>query len=327
MTHRRGICTVRLTEQAIAILLCTQYTTASEAPIVTPQCPQDWDPRSDDVIRDPLAAYDGLRARCPMAWSGLLGWTLTDNAGIRAVLHDPETFSNSVSRHLSLPNGMDPPQHTLFRRLVERYFEPAEVAGLEPELDGIARELAEAARGAGNVDLVSAFCEPFAVRAQCAFLGWPRSVEAQLAEWARHNEAATREQDRQALAEIAAELDALVVALLDERRALGDDAPPDRTTRLLHEQVDGRPLTDAELVSILRNWTMGGSAPWRPPSASSAPSSPDTRRSRNGCAQTRPQSPTPSRRSCACTGRCSPIAAASPGTRPSPASRSPPGIA
>ncbi|PWG60923.1 cytochrome P450 [Spiribacter halobius] len=230
---------------------------ASEAPIVTPQCPQDWDPRSDDVIRDPLAAYDGLRARCPMAWSGLLGWTLTDNAGIRAVLQDPETFSNSVSRHLSVPNGMDPPQHTPFRRLVERYFEPAEVAGLEPELDGIARELAEAARGAGDVDLVSDFCEPFAVRAQCAFLGWPRSVEARLAEWARRNEAATREQDRQALAEIAAELDALVVALLDERRALGDDAPPDRTTRLLHEQVDGRRLTDAEIVSILRNWTMG----------------------------------------------------------------------
>ncbi|WP_229332570.1 cytochrome P450 [Spiribacter halobius] len=48
-----------------------------------------------------------------------------------------------------------------------------------------------------------------------------------------------------------------MVALLDERRALGDDAPPDRTTRLLHEQVDGRRLTDAEIVSILRNWTMG----------------------------------------------------------------------
>ncbi|UEX76626.1 cytochrome P450 [Sediminicurvatus halobius] len=145
-------------------------------------CPCNSDPRRAEVTRDPLAAYDGLRARCPVAGSGLLGWTLTDNAGIRAVLHDPETFSNSVSRHLSVPNGMDPPQHTPFRRLVERYFEPAEVAGLEPELDGIARELAEAARGAGDVDLVSAFCEPFAVRAQCAFLGWPRSVEARLAE-------------------------------------------------------------------------------------------------------------------------------------------------
>jgi len=229
----------------------------SETPIVSPQCPQDWDPRSDDVTRDPLAAYDGLRERCPVARSGLLGWTLTDNAGIRAVLHDPETFSNSVSRHLSVPNGMDPPEHTPFRRLIERYFEPAEVAGLAPELGGIARKLAQAARGAGDVDLVSAFCEPFAVRAQCAFLGWPRSVEARLADWARRNEAATREQDREALAAIAAELDALVVGLLDERRALGDDAPPDRTTRLLHEQVDGRPLTDAEIVSILRNWTMG----------------------------------------------------------------------
>jgi cytochrome P450 len=29
------------------------------------------------------------------------------------------------------------------------------------------------------------------------------------------------------------------------------------TTRLLRETVDGRPLTDAEVVSILRNWTAG----------------------------------------------------------------------
>ena len=33
--------------------------------------------------------------------------------------------------------------------------------------------------------------------------------------------------------------------------------PDDVTTRLLHEAVDGRPLTDDEVVSVLRNWTAG----------------------------------------------------------------------
>jgi cytochrome P450 len=37
----------------------------------------------------------------------------------------------------------------------------------------------------------------------------------------------------------------------------GAAAPADLTTRLLTEQVDGRPLTDDELVSLLRNWTVG----------------------------------------------------------------------
>ena len=41
------------------------------------------------------------------------------------------------------------------------------------------------------------------------------------------------------------------------RRDAGDAAPDDVTTRLLHETVDGRPLTDEEVVSILRNWTAG----------------------------------------------------------------------
>ena len=29
----------------------------------------DWDPRSEDVLRDQRAAYDGMRERCPVAWS------------------------------------------------------------------------------------------------------------------------------------------------------------------------------------------------------------------------------------------------------------------
>ncbi len=37
----------------------------------------------------------------------------------------------------------------------------------------------------------------------------------------------------------------------------GDDAPDDLTTRLLGERVWDRPMTDDELVSLLRNWTVG----------------------------------------------------------------------
>jgi cytochrome P450 len=44
---------------------------------------------------------------------------------------------------------------------------------------------------------------------------------------------------------------------LQARRNAGSDAPADLTMRLLSEEVDGRPLTDVELVSLLRNWTVG----------------------------------------------------------------------
>jgi len=37
------------------------------------------------------------------------------------VLGDHKTFSNAASNHLSIPNAMDPPEHTGYRYIIERY--------------------------------------------------------------------------------------------------------------------------------------------------------------------------------------------------------------
>ncbi|HZL06098.1 MAG TPA: cytochrome P450, partial [Coriobacteriia bacterium] len=37
--------------------------------------PSDWDPRSQAVLEDQIAAYDELRGRCPVAHSEFLGWS------------------------------------------------------------------------------------------------------------------------------------------------------------------------------------------------------------------------------------------------------------
>ena len=36
----------------------------------------DWDPMSDWVLEDQVAAYDEMRRRCPVAYSEALGWSL-----------------------------------------------------------------------------------------------------------------------------------------------------------------------------------------------------------------------------------------------------------
>ncbi|WP_250148364.1 cytochrome P450 family protein [Halomonas jincaotanensis] len=68
------------------------------------------------------------------------------------------------------------------------------------------------------------------------------------------------EQDRffrEALGELALEFDGVIRELLASRREAGDAAPDDVTTRIMNETVEGRALTDEEIVSILRNWTVG----------------------------------------------------------------------
>ncbi|WP_104178574.1 cytochrome P450 [Cryobacterium sp. Y50] len=69
--------------------------------------------------------------------------------------------------------------------------------------------------------------------------------------------AATLAQDQPAMAAIAVEFDGFIRALLVARRQAGDAAPDDLTIHLLSERVWDRPMTDNELVSLLRNWTVG----------------------------------------------------------------------
>jgi len=218
---------------------------------------QDWDPRSEAVQRDQRAAYDEMRQRCPVAYSNFLGWSLFRHEDILRVLNDPATFSNAVSRHLSVPDGMDPPEHTAFRRMIMPYFRPERVAAFEPPCRQIAATLVQALLGRDELEFIGDFANEFAVRSQSASLGWPPDLCTPLRLWTEKNRRATFAEDRAAMAEIAREFEGYAHELLQIRRTAADQASDDITSSLLRQQVQGRPLRDEEIVSVLRNWTVG----------------------------------------------------------------------
>ena len=217
----------------------------------------DWNPRDPSILDDPLAAYDRMRRACPVAWSDFQHWSLFRHADVMRVLHEPGTFSNAVSHHLSVPNGMDPPEHGRYRAIIEPYFSPDAMARFEPECRRIARELVQSLPEKGELDVVPPFAEDFALRIQCAFMGWRSDLHEPLREWLHRNLAATLAGDREAMAQVAVDFDSTIRSLLAERRKAGSEAPMDTTTTLMQETVNGRPLSDEELISILRNWTVG----------------------------------------------------------------------
>ncbi|MBD9375311.1 cytochrome P450 [Rhizobium sp. ARZ01] len=217
----------------------------------------DWDPRSGTVLSDQLRAYDHMRETCPVAHSDYLGWSLFKHEDVFNALMNHETFSNAVSRHPSVPNGMDPPQHTAYRRMIETYFTDARVDAFEPECRSIARELVASLPKAASTEFITEFAEPYAVRIQCAFLGWPASLHDPLRQWIRKNQKATLARDVEAMAAIALEFDGYIRRQLEERENLGPHAPDDITTSLIRQTINGRPLGHDEIVSMLRNWTVG----------------------------------------------------------------------
>lgn len=214
-----------------------------------------WDPRDADVQDDQLAAYDRMRQRCPVAHSDYLQWSVFRHADVMQVLQDPGTFGNAVSAHVSIPNGMDPPEHTPWRALVESYFVPERLAAFEPRARRIAREQAQALP-AGELDWMDGFAHETAVRLLCAYMEWGDELHQPLRDWMRRSQAATMGGDRSALVAVAFEFDGHIRGQLDLRRGEGP-LREDLIGRLMRESIDGRPITDAEIVSVLRNWTVG----------------------------------------------------------------------
>lgn len=220
----------------------------------------DWDVRSDEVQRNQLAAYDRLRESHGVARSEALGTSVLRHADVLAVVRDHARFSSVVSSHVAVPNGMDPPQHTIYRTLIDPYFAPERVAAMRPVYEAVAQALLAQARQAHTqapFDFIAECALPYAARTQCAFLGWPQALEGELAAWIAQHHQASLAQDRARLGELGLQFEALIDRMLDERSGTGDVAVRDATEALMHEVVDGQPLARGAIASILRNWTVG----------------------------------------------------------------------
>lgn len=217
----------------------------------------DWDVRSPEVQSDQLRAYDRMRAGCPVAHSEHLGWSVFRHADVEAVALDHATYSSRVSvAHPAVPNGYDPPDHDVYRTLVDRYFAAEDVAGYETAFRTIARELTDALPDHADVEFIDGFALDYALRTQQAWLHWPDYTRDALRAWVARNQRATLAGDRAAIDQVARDFDDTVRRVIADRRAQpGPD--DDATSRLLRETIDGEPLWEELIVSILRNWTVG----------------------------------------------------------------------
>jgi cytochrome P450 len=214
-----------------------------------------WEPLSEAALADQRATFDRMRAACPVARSPR-GVTAFRHRDVVAAANDPVTFSSAASGHRQVPNSLDPPEHTAFRAAIDPFFTPERMRELEPRVRACAHAIVAALPRDAVVDAIADVGYPFAVRAQAEWLGWQGAEDA-LLRWMAENHAATRSADRSRTAAAAAAFDEIVAAQVRHRRALGAAAPQDPTTELLHVRAGGALLSDADVVSILRNWTAG----------------------------------------------------------------------
>jgi cytochrome P450 len=150
-----------------------------------------WDPIDPALRDDPYPLWKRLRDEAPVWHNERYDfWVLSRFDDIVEASRDHETFSSNhgttleVMSRKPLDTGMiillDPPKHTLLRKLVSRAFTGRRVSSLEGRIREVAGELLEAQRGAGRFDYVQDFSAVLPPTIIAMMLGVPDSEIAPL---------------------------------------------------------------------------------------------------------------------------------------------------
>jgi cytochrome P450 len=151
-----------------------------------------WDPFSPELRDDPYPLWKRLRDEAPLYYNDRHDfWVLTRFHDIEQAHKDVETFSSShgttlesMSREPMTDTGLiialDPPRHTILRRLVSRAFTSRRVSLLEDRIRAVCADLLDPHVGAGSFDYVQDFSAILPPTIISALLGVPEQDQEKL---------------------------------------------------------------------------------------------------------------------------------------------------
>jgi cytochrome P450 len=245
-----------------------QSSTAARAPIpahVPPDRVFDF-----DVYNPPGAEHDFHLALKRLQddgypdifWSPCNGghWVAIRGKDIHKIFADYEHFSNTT---LTVPKSSappvplypifaDPPQHTLYRALINPSFSPKAVAALETKARALAVRLIEELKPQGRCDFVADFAQHLPIEVFMSIVDVPGTDRKQLLEWA---DGMVRPKQPGDVHVTIGKIFAYAGQKIAERRA---NPGEDLITKLTRAEVNGRPLTDEEIVGMVSLILIGG---------------------------------------------------------------------
>ncbi len=216
-----------------------------------------------------------LRATGPVAEIASEMRYVTRHAECLEVLRDATSFSNAsglkapgvvIEPEDRLLGELDPPRHTLVRRVMVTALTPSVVRRAEEFMADAARRLLAALPLAGAADLVAGYTVPLPNRITVHLLGLPPEDSDQLAAWAKELmesgfPATNRSHRGEGFAAAFPDFAGYIDARIDERTAeLARGEHPDGVlTRLLELDVEtGERLPRRQVRALVRNLITGG---------------------------------------------------------------------
>lgn len=218
---------------------------------------------------DPHAIWRWLRRNAPVYWHepsrGMPGfWALSTYHDIVSVLGDPEVFSSEQGILLRLaghgpdPGGgrtlalTDPPRHRKLRSVIRSWFVERAVRRLNPTIRTVTRTLLDNAVEKGVVDFVDDVAARLPLYVVCRLMGIPDEDREHVFGVASRVFTSPDPKERRWSH---VQLMEYMLALAErKRREPGDDI----VSLLATAEVDGRPLTESELLLNCDGVIVGG---------------------------------------------------------------------
>jgi cytochrome P450 len=217
------------------------------------------------------ARFAEMRERCPMARAEepFEWYAVTRERDVRTLLHDWKHWTSSLGPGLARQGGgvlvsVDPPEHTFDRRLVNRAFTPAGLLAMEPDITRLIEEIIEGFVERGKGD----FMQLLAVPVPLIVIAWLLGLDPDMVQKMRPRADGVispdaLEQERVGRAQQASSPQVqYFMGMIGARRAAvaaGEDVPQDTLTALVSAELDGRRLTDEEVMGFMGFLFIAGS--------------------------------------------------------------------
>ena len=221
-------------------------------------------PYDYEIHEDPYPTYARLRDEAPLFHNPEVGfWALSRHADVIDAFRDSERFSSAYGVSLD-PSAygpdahrtssfiaMDPPMHGRMRGLVSRAFTPRRVEKLEPHIRALARAyLDRALAGGPGIDLIADLAGKLPMDVISELIGVPaadRDELRRLADLVLHREEGNIDVPVAGM-EASLTLVGYYADMVAERRRRPAD---DLTSALIAAELDGRRLSDDDLIGFL----------------------------------------------------------------------------
>jgi cytochrome P450 len=224
----------------------------------------DWQsllaPNALDEPYDPARA---LLEECPplfFSQTDIMGkpgvWIATRFDVIREIFQNTDHYSSQGLYPYFRPMGIelraipievDPPEHGKYRKLLDPWFSPKAVMALEPRIFDIVTRLIDGFAGLGECDVAHDFGRVYPVKVFMQLMGFPEERFEDFLAWSHpmHFEFANFER----MSWGAGSALAYMREFVEQVRS----RPPEDTvaSRIVHGEIDGRPLSEDEIVGTI----------------------------------------------------------------------------